>query len=323
MRTSTALYLASLLALTALPALSAPQAGEDDLTFFETVDVNVVNIEVVVVGPGGAPVRGLTRDDFELFEDGRSVEIGNFYSVDAPPPPALDPTAPLATQGRVEPAEQQLHLGIFIDGLSLQPAQRRRVLDSIQEFFNYQAARPTSLTLAGFDGNLSVESMPRFNPDELSSHLEALKSTAARGALRELDRRTLLRDLNEANVTLGESGGVVDDFRGPAEASRLLTAVEIYAEQRYEEARLSAAALKSIVEALAGLPGRKALLYVSGGLSRNPGEAMYRAWENKFSDFTRTLGVNVAARSRALDTTPEISELIRFANSNRVRHRGH
>ena len=49
--------LASLLALTALPALSAPQAGEDDLTFFETVDVNVVNIELPTLAQPGRPTK--------------------------------------------------------------------------------------------------------------------------------------------------------------------------------------------------------------------------------------------------------------------------
>ena len=318
MRRSIALLPAAALALALLPGAAEPQDRQDDLTFFETVDVNVVNIEVVVTGPDGSPVRGLDRDDFELLEDGRPVEITNFYSIDAKPSALLDPAAGLAAGDTVEPVEQQLHLGIFIDGMSLEPAQRRRALDSIQEFFNYQGARPTSLTLAGFDGNLTVKSMPRYNPDELSNHLEALKKTAARGTLRELDRRTLLRELNEANVSLGQPGTAVDDFTGPSEAQRMLTAVGLYAQQRYDEARLSADALRSIVEALAGLPGRKALLYVSGGLSRNPGEAMYLAWENKFSEFARTLGVNVSSRARELDTTPEINKLIRFANSNRV-----
>lgn len=317
MRKPTALLLASLLAVVLLPVAAEPQ-DQDDVTFFETVDVNVVNIEVVVTGPDGAPVRGLTRDDFELFEDDKPVEITNFYNIDARPPALLDPAGAIEARDSVEPAEQQLHLAVFVDSLALEPANRRRVLDAISDFFNYQGARPTSLTLAGFDGNLTVKSMPHFNPDELSNHLSALKATAARGSLRELDRRTLLREINEANITLGQGGGVVDDFSGPSEARRVLGAVEVYAQQRYDEARLSTGALKSIVEALAGLNGRKALLYVSGGLSRNPGEAMYHAWENKFSDFTRTLGINVSSQARALDMSPEIGELIRFANSNRV-----
>ena len=91
-------------------------------------------IEVVVIGPDGSPVRGLGRDDFELFEDGEPVEISNFYSVDAAPSPLLDPEAGLAKPSPAVPIEQQLHLGIFVDGLTLQPADRRRVLQSIRDF---------------------------------------------------------------------------------------------------------------------------------------------------------------------------------------------
>ena len=36
----------------------------------DTVEVNVVNVEVYVTDKKGNPVSGLTRDDFEIFEDG-------------------------------------------------------------------------------------------------------------------------------------------------------------------------------------------------------------------------------------------------------------
>ena len=81
---------------------------------------------------------------------------------------------------------------------------------------------------------------------------------------------------------------------------------------------VSTSALASVVEALAGLPGRKALLYVSGGLARNPGEALYQAWDNKFAGFARELGVNVSQLAREQDTTPILLDLIQHANANRV-----
>ena len=45
----------------------------------ETIDVRIVNVDVTVTSKGG-PVRGLTRDDFDIFEDGRRQPITNFYS---------------------------------------------------------------------------------------------------------------------------------------------------------------------------------------------------------------------------------------------------
>jgi VWFA-related protein len=47
----------------------------------ESIDVRIVNVDVTVTSKG-APVRGLTRDDFEILEDGRRQTITNFYAAD-------------------------------------------------------------------------------------------------------------------------------------------------------------------------------------------------------------------------------------------------
>jgi VWFA-related protein len=47
----------------------------------ETIDVRVINVDVTVTSKSG-PVRGLTRDDFEIFEDGKLQPITNFYTSD-------------------------------------------------------------------------------------------------------------------------------------------------------------------------------------------------------------------------------------------------
>ncbi|HUP42040.1 MAG TPA: hypothetical protein VM599_02400, partial [Thermoanaerobaculia bacterium] len=60
-------------------ALRAQEAPEE--LFAETLDVEVVNVEVRVIDRKGRPITGLAREDFELFEDGRRVEIAHFYEV--------------------------------------------------------------------------------------------------------------------------------------------------------------------------------------------------------------------------------------------------
>jgi len=50
-------------------------------------DVTVVEVDVVVTDKSGRPVRGLRREDFEIFEDGSPVEIATFSAVDAPEAP--------------------------------------------------------------------------------------------------------------------------------------------------------------------------------------------------------------------------------------------
>jgi len=48
----------------------------------EKIDVNVVNVDVTVTDRAGNPVRGLTRDDFQILEDGKLQKVTNFYAVE-------------------------------------------------------------------------------------------------------------------------------------------------------------------------------------------------------------------------------------------------
>src|SRR5687767_10504220 len=52
--------------------------------------VNFVEVDVVVADRTGVPVRGLRREDFEVTEDGKPVELLTFSAVDVP---AAEPAA--------------------------------------------------------------------------------------------------------------------------------------------------------------------------------------------------------------------------------------
>src|SRR5690349_14078833 len=63
----------------------APAQEQNDETFYDSVEVNVVNVEVFVTDRGGQRVKGLTQSDFEVLEDGQPVEITNFYASEGAP----------------------------------------------------------------------------------------------------------------------------------------------------------------------------------------------------------------------------------------------
>src|SRR5262245_53494102 len=52
--------------------------------FIVKVDVELVTVDVVVSDSAGRPVTTLTKDDFEVYEDGRLQEIRSFEPVDSP-----------------------------------------------------------------------------------------------------------------------------------------------------------------------------------------------------------------------------------------------
>src|SRR6185436_10511244 len=114
----------------ALPAIAQPKGKAASTPapaaveqFGESVNVNVVNVDVYVTDKSGQRVNGLTKDDFEITEDGRAVTISNFYVVQggkalvagAEPPAAPGPPAK-AAQARPAPLpeDQRLRLIVYI-----------------------------------------------------------------------------------------------------------------------------------------------------------------------------------------------------------------
>src|SRR4051812_3255894 len=61
-----------------LPLLVTAQQRPVIPSLAETIDVSLVNVDVFVTSKSGERVRGLTKDDFEIFENGNRQPISNF-----------------------------------------------------------------------------------------------------------------------------------------------------------------------------------------------------------------------------------------------------
>ncbi|MFL6293482.1 MAG: VWA domain-containing protein [Thermoanaerobaculia bacterium] len=322
------LRLALALALLAGPALAQAPAEETEPTFFESIDVNVVNVEVYVTDRDGKRVQGLTREDFQVLEDGKPVEISNFYAVSAgvdgqvsAAPAGADQEdeeeAAAAPAPQTPPADQRLYLAIFLDNRSLVPATRNQVLKSIEDFV--ARLRPEDrILIAAYDGSVQVRQGLTNDPAVLSAALEEMAKVAPGGATRNSERRRLLAEIDAAYPVGGPQGG--ENQRDQAAillAEQLYNNIRQYGMQVSEENRAAMAQLGEFVDSLAGLPGRKALLYVSGGFALRPIDSFMRAWEQKFAILGDRVGYSPFDGTRD-DATPLLQELIAHANSNRI-----
>ncbi|MEM7356111.1 MAG: VWA domain-containing protein, partial [Acidobacteriota bacterium] len=177
------LPLALLLLAANLSAQEAALSGEaPEGAFFETVDVNVVNIEVFVYDKKGDPITGLTREDFEVFEDGDRVEVTNFYAVDdgRPVGPTASDATPEATDAPREPRlsdripripeSQRLHLVVYVDNFNIEPFHRNRVFGQLRSFLR-GLDRQDRVMLVSYDRSLNIRH--RFT-DEPGKIAEAL-----------------------------------------------------------------------------------------------------------------------------------------------------
>ncbi len=323
----------SLLILVLFPFLVSFGAGAQEPettgpeTFYESIDVEVVNLEVFVTDRQGNRVTGLTQNDFEVLENGKPVEVTNFFAVarEAAAPAVAGPTGPIGTIGPTQapaapPApiedEQRLHLALLFDNLSLTAPARNRLLKSLREEV-IPRLRPGDLALVGTYEGSNVDLVQELTDDRaaLLAALDEVAKGAPRGVERAMDKRRLLLDIESAGAGSGGADNGSDASVKVAES--LYAGIRLYAQQRYNETRATLEALTRFTDALAGLPGRKALLYVGGGLSQRPGETFFQAYQNKFPEVSRQAGAS-PLDSFQNDLTRFFGQMVEHANGNRV-----
>jgi VWFA-related protein len=302
------------MALAAPPAQPAPAkpaagAAKADEPFIEIVNVGVVNVDVYVTDKQGNAVKGLTKNDFQLTENGRPVEITNFYAVNdgkpvTPLTPAEAEAAPAApgalAPGEMEkiqtPEDQRLRLIVYVDNYNLLPFDRNRVMRELRAFIGQKLHRGDELMLATYDRELHIRHGFTSDPSLIAAGMLDLEKISAQGVHAASDRRDVLQR--------------IQDSQSVAEAE---TYAHNYAENVFNDLSFSLDALKKLVDSMAGMPGRKAVVYVSDGLQMIAGQDVFYAVQAKFGEqstsMTSTLEYNV---SRRLD------ELTAQANANRI-----
>jgi VWFA-related protein len=355
-----ALATVSIVLATWAPPLSA-QAAPAGQSYGEQVEVNVVNVEVYVTDDSGRPVSGLQRGDFSLLEDGKPMQIINFDAVDrtAPvsevaPAPVPAPAAPAApdAQASPEPAAlavpDPLHLVIFVDNTHIAAGHRTRALRQIRGFLAGLAAGD-EVMLATYDPGLHVRLPFTADRAALTRALDALENVAAGGGGDSSSRRFALQrivDIQEKATRQQEkaeqksAGPDNGDEPSASQAEDPLCPLEIaepvktYAQEARQEVLRSITGLTVLVNSLSGLPGRKALLHVSDGLSVTPGEELFQALaamcggealgSGLKSVDSRLLGVRAYQASQAMldaqgySTAKQWSDLAAHASAQRV-----
>ena len=297
----------------AAPAPAAPQTETPPL-FVESIDVNVVNVVAFVTDADGRRVTGLGRDDFEILHDGRPVEITNFYATaredrilrsleSDPAPPESSPPSAL-------PADQQLHLVVYVDHYNLRPGNRKRVLDSLEGFLEDRLWQGDNVMLMGYYNTIDV--VEPFTRDR-QRILDGIRRMNKAATYRQTDdalKRQRLRLMNDAAAA------------GDAQASYEF--LRSYVQSAKADLRRSVRAIEQVVRSLAGLPGRKALLYVSDGLPQRPGEELYLQMQELFDEAQRQVpGRPGSAIDPLIETLREdesqlFDSVVRQANAHQV-----
>ncbi|HMB54353.1 MAG TPA: VWA domain-containing protein, partial [Thermoanaerobaculia bacterium] len=316
-------------ALLALPGTADAQEastraalpGDEPPLFVDTVDVNVVNVEVFVTDRQGRRITGLSQDDFEIVQDGEPIEITNFFAVARPNRvdqmrDASGRRETTIAPGSDLPAEQQLNLVVYVDHFNLHPQSRKRALDELQGFIEDRMFQGDRVMLVGYDGQLKVEQSFTRDWNLVREGLRRMGKGKALRVQDDVERRLALRGIRL---------GFEED-----EPEQAFQYVRSYIQEQRLELRRSTAALGKTVRAMAGLPGRRALLYVSDGLPRRPGEDLLQYMRDLFGTQPITGGLTAGNNpnpSQFIDTSIEqlnqdegqlFDEVTRHANAQQV-----
>jgi VWFA-related protein len=272
----------------------------------ETIDVRVINIDVVVTDKKGNPVTGLTKDDFELYEKGQPKPITNFFEV----VPENKPAAPATTEAAkpvlaAAPAtvdeNQRRRIIFYIDNLTLAPFNRNRVFKDMKQFAK-EAMRPgiDEAMIATFNRSMKVRTPFTRDPGLIQQTLDIIAGESGLGVAGRSSQRDVLNRIKDAQ-----------DY------DEALSAARTYAEEINHDLRNSVESINALMSTLAGVEGKKVLVLTTEGFPMQPGREMFY----QLDEVSRTKGwqgQSSMLEGMTFDANNYITSIGNTANANNI-----
>jgi VWFA-related protein len=253
----------------------APPPSQAIPSVSESVEVSVTNVEVIVTDSRGQRVSGLTRDDFEVRQDGQPQKITNFYAVSGgklilEDGKVLSLDEPAAKEEL--PAEVKARYLIYIDNLNIQPQNRNRMFKRLKEWVAQTIGRNAEGMVVTWNRSLKVRRKFTSEGGDIVGLLDSIEMETGGGTSVAGDRRDALQRIDESK-TVSEATQVARQ----------------YAQSLRNDLEFTVDALKDTINGLAGVAGRKVLIYVSEGLPSTAGLELFEATQMKYREQASSL----------------------------------
>ncbi|MEM1247708.1 MAG: VWA domain-containing protein [Acidobacteriota bacterium] len=256
---------AGLVALVAA-CFSSLALAQEDIAYGERVDVRVVNLDVLVLDKKGRPVYGLTREDFNVTEDGRTVDVQFFTAPSAPGEQAERTENDSPDVVTSEAAE----LVVLLDDLNLPGPARKRFLQDLRGLLQGLEPLPPTLLLQRRQ-SLPILHGPSRDLDELMSSVDRVGKPLAQGLVVSIARRRALQEIDGIiEGCLASNRDICNDCFG-----ELLATINQYAITQSAKLEGVASGLLGALGAMGEGLTQRTLLYVGDGLPQIPGLPMF------------------------------------------------
>ena len=264
------------IALVAIGTLAQAQVSE-------VIEVRVANVDVVVLDKTGKPIVGLSKDDFQLFENGKQQPLTNFYEMRSQTlATASDATAAAAAPAAAPepPAEaRKRSIVVFLDATSIAVFSRNKALDSIQHLLSTLVRDGDDAMIVNWTRGLEVVQPFTGDRAAIDRALDSVRKKIANSAAGNFDKtRVISAGENNIRTSIETQGrysmrqayeDTVDMWRNYA------------ADLRTTQSNLMEV-LKHMFSVLAGSDRKKVFLFLGGELQESPGLDVLNAVDSMF-----------------------------------------
>jgi VWFA-related protein len=220
-----------------------------------TVPVDLVQIDATVTDKNGKPVKGLTRENFELFEEGKPQKLDalDYFDVEKIETAEKDGAEPVVIDLETASDPESLRpivkdrrlIVLFFDLTSMQPDDLLRSTDAAKKYLKEQMSPADLVAVISFGTTFKINANFTNNRDVLLKAVESLVpgkeamlqalSTSASDAVTEDNMAAFTPDDTEFNIFNTDS--------------------KLYA-------------IQALAELLGGVPGKKSVLEFTGGITQ-------------------------------------------------------
>ncbi len=310
------------LALGAVLCGAAALPAQTAQPFVDRVDVQVVEVDVVVTDRKGRPVKGLTREDFELYVDGRPVEIANFYesAISVEERTGRRDKGRAIVRSEARPGTDQdgpLTVVFYLDDANIYPAHRTRLLRRLEAAVEPWRPLEARFMLARFLNRLEVLVPPTRDLDAILAGAAAVPKGSPRATQNgDGARRFAIR-------------GIIDSYEACAMSfscrpcqdnwGEMLSLARQYADQQATNTAIAVDGLADLVTTLAGVPGKQAVVHVTDGLPQRPGISVLDYLGNELCrDLRPSASSETMSEMTQYDESRRFNRIAAHANANRV-----
>ena len=288
------------------------------LTFIDEISLTIANLVVYVTDKKGRAVTTLTKDDFEILQDGDPKQITNFklytdevVRSELGVTTGLDiPEASPIPDATAAGGPQPVHLILYIDNQNLDPLDRNRVLSQTRDFVRTSLHPPAQMMVVAYQRSFEVLQEFTSDPSDVLKAMRLVRTYTGGRTERDSSRQDIVDRMQrvESERRSGSSRSSMGNQSG-REWNEIYNLIDNFAKESVNDLQFTLDSLRQIITSLTGLPGKKGVIYVSNGLPMIPGMELFYEASRAMDDST------ILSRMFEYDRTRIYKQLAATANA--------